>query len=369
MPLTWHILTGEYPPACGGVGDYSAALAAALAEAGDAVHVWTPAHQTELRSGVAVHALPDAFGEDSRDRLDAAFASTPGIVLLQYVPNALGSRGANLPFCSWFSHLRRRVADARVMFHEPYFYFTWSRPWAPGNALAVAQRMMARQLLHGAHRVYYSTDTWRRYLPANDDQQALTLPIPSTIPCAAPAADGERFAAGHFGTYGDHVGDELRAILPALAARVPGIRIALIGEGGPAFRDEIGRSEPALARDAWAPGRLDPQAVASALRACDVLLQPYPDGITTRRTSVMAGLKNGVATVTTAGELTEEVWQETGAVALVPAGDAGAFANKTAALLNDATARRELGARGAATYEARFSMARTIASLRGGTAS
>src|SRR5947209_3461982 len=37
----WHLVTGEYPPRPGGVGDYSALLAAGLAAAGGEVHVWT----------------------------------------------------------------------------------------------------------------------------------------------------------------------------------------------------------------------------------------------------------------------------------------------------------------------------------------
>ena len=39
--VSWHILTGEYPPRPGGVADYTSQVAAGLAEAGDEVHVWT----------------------------------------------------------------------------------------------------------------------------------------------------------------------------------------------------------------------------------------------------------------------------------------------------------------------------------------
>jgi hypothetical protein len=300
-------------------------------------------------------------------------------VLLQYVPTAMGMRGANLPFCFWFARMARRVADARVMVHEPYFYFTWARPWALGNALALVERLMARVIVRDAHRVYQSTDSWRRFLPNVARAASLeTLPIPSNIPHApAPAAVADFRAragangiplAGHFGTYGAHVIRELRAILPAVVKERPSVRLALVGEGGPAFLDSLRATQPEVANRAFATGRLDPASIAAALRACDVLLQPYPDGITTRRTSVMAGLANGVPTVSCAGALTERVWSETGAVALAPAGNAPAFAAAAVTLLQDGPARDALGRRGAAVYAERFSMDRTIAILRGAAA-
>lgn len=375
MSRTWHLLTGDYPPDCGGVGDYAESLAEALAQGGDEVHIWTPAGAArQPRARVALHTLPDAFGRASRDAMQRAWAVTPGIVLLQYVPNALGAKGANLPFCRWFSRLRSRVDDVRVMFHEPFFYFTWTRPWAVTNALALVQRRMARALLAGAAHVYYSTETWCRYLPRDG---AETLPIPSSLPVAEGAgiarqretASGGHPDAplvGHFGTYGAHVAGELSATLPALFAAVPGLRLALLGAGGPAFLSSLLARHPEFRDRAWAPGRLDPGPLACALRACDVLAQPYPDGVTTRRTSLMAGLKNGVATISTDGALTEPVWSETGAVALAPAGATAAFAAATAALVRDAAAREALGRRGAAVYSERFSMEHTIAVLRSG---
>jgi glycosyltransferase involved in cell wall biosynthesis len=269
------------------------------------------------------------------------------------------------------------MPDVRVMFHEPYFYFRRSRPWAASNALAIVQRWMTRLLLAGSTRVYYSTETWRRYLHPGDGRVAQALPIPSTIPDAASDAEiarardaataGDRggLLVGHFGTYGAHVAAELREILPELVARMPGIRIALLGDGGPRFARDLA----AVGAPVWAPGRLAPSGVAAALRACDVLLQPYPDGITTRRTSAMAGIGNGVATVTTSGALTEPVWSETGAVALAPAGDARAFVDAAATLLRDADARAALGRRASAAYAAHFSMEHTIAILRGAPAS
>ena len=113
---------------------------------------------------------------------------------------------------------------------------------------------------------------------------------------------------------------------------------------------------------------LDRDSAAAALQACDVLVQPYPDGITTRRTSVMAGLNSGIATVSTAGPLTERIWVESRAVALAPVGDVTAFADQVALLTRDAAAREALGRRGAQLYADRFSIERTVAVLRGAAA-
>jgi len=372
--VNWHLVTGEFPPDCGGVGDYSADLAQALAAAGDTVHVWTvrPASARQ-GDGIVVHGLPDRFGRRSRSTLEAAWQATPGIVLLQYVPNALGARGANLPFCLWLHGVHRAGADVRVMFHEPYFYFTLVRPWR--NALALVQRAMAATLLRAADTIYMSTETWMRYLRQSDGHRRFqTLPIPSSIPSSpsralvdsyrAQIAGYESVVIGHFGTYGDHVGAELLAVLPAIHALLPAARFALVGAGSREFLDRLHPRAPDVASRAWASGRVSGNDVSALLRACDLLVQPYPDGITTRRTSAMAGLKNGVAIVTTSGELTERVWTESGAVALVPAGDSNAFAQAVARLTDDAGARSALAAAGARAYERHFSMPHTIAMLR-----
>ena len=62
------------------------------------------------------------------------------------------------------------------------------------------------------------------------------------------------------------------------------------------------------------------------------MLQPYPDGISSRRTSAMAALSHARPVVTTSGPLTEDVWEASGAAVLVPVADATGLAEATAAL-------------------------------------
>lgn len=373
--MIWHILTGEYPPFCGGVGDYTALIARSLEAAGDTVRVWMPSGYGE--SDDAVRMLPDRFGAASRKVLRRAWTHEPGIILVQYVPNVFGARGANLAFCRWLRQEAAGGCDVRVMFHEPYFYFSLNRPWR--NALAAIQRVMAAELIQASRCIYMSSPNWIRYLaPYGRLPDAVALPIPSTVPehsdsvlearyRASMQGPGMPLVVGHFGTFGEHVAGELRSIVPRLLDAMPNVHLAFIGRGSTEFVDSL-RSTPIPAERTWASGSLDGAETAAALRACDLLLQPYPDGVTTRRTSVMAGLQNGVATVTSDGFLTEPIWHEAAPVALAPAGDAVAVVTAIAALLRDNGARQALARRGRQVYRDQFSIERTLAALRASVA-
>ena len=356
MRVTLHLLTGEYGPDTGGVGAYSHALVQALTHRGLRVRVWNTLDRTLQQS------------------LPAALATEPGCVLLQYVPNALGARGANVGFCQWLLSLRRQGADVRVMFHEPYFYLSWNPAL---NGLAMMQRMMAAILLRASSRTYVSTEQWSRYLSsyAPTGTAFTVLPIPSTLP-SDPSAEsvaawrariaGERtMVAGHFGTYGSHVGGDLAPMVPALLDRVEELRFVCIGRGSEQFVDRLGYRYPSIANRVVATGALDPADAAAALAACDVALQPFPDGVTTRRTSVMAPLALGVATVTSRGFLTEPLWSEAPSVVLSPASDTAAHVDAAVSLLRDDSTRTQLGGLGRRLYDRRFTLDRTVQVLVG----
>lgn len=363
--MRWHVLTGEYPPGCGGVGDYTALLGSALRAAGDTVEIWT------ARGDAPAHRLPDAFGAGSRRVLDAALRAAPGTVLLQYVPQALGARGVNVVFCRWIARLARMGVDVRIMFHEPYTYFS-ARPWQ--SVQAVLQRRMAATLLASGAQLYASTETWGRYLARVGAVSGLrVLPIPATVPADPPVPVTEDMAArvragagavvGHFGTYGAHVTGELVRLLRA-AHIAPGLRLAFLGEGSERFVGDLRNRVPAAGAAAVALGRLGPAEISAALRACDVVIQPYPDGVTTRRTSVMAALANGCAVVTTDGPLTESVWRAAGPARLYPVADPSGGADLVQALLRDPASRHALGRRARETYQRAFSIERTVEQLR-----
>lgn len=377
MSTHWHVVTPELPPVCGGVGDYVAQVAEALARSGDAVTVYAPsaARHWGPPKDVEVMHLDDRFGPRSTRAITGRLSRDAGArLLVQYVPAVFGRRGTNVGFCRWLLSRRQAGVDVRVMFHEPYLYLRW-RP--DHIVTAFTQRAMAAILLDAAMHLYLSTDTWRRYLGRlrpDAIQSAVTLPIPSAIPCvdASHAARTTRsallgqssFLVGHFGSYGDHIAPMLRTIFRDLLTSDPRIAIVCTGTGSDRFLKRFIASNPAARRRIVACGRASAEDISVQLQACDVLVQPYPDGVTTRRTSVMAGLANRCAVVTTDGKLTEGVWRTSDCVALAPAGDAHALAHRIRELLTDEQARNAFQSRALATYQSCFALRHTIDALR-----
>jgi len=382
----WTILTCEYPPGCGGVGDYTAQVAVALANAGDRVTIVCPprtdSYAPSAIAGIDVVVLDDLYGRAGRraiaTRLDAPKYGDVSPILVQYVPTGYGLRGANIPFCRWLlARAERRLDDVRVMFHEPYFEYTWSP--IRRNALAAAERVMARTLLRAASRVYLSTDAWRRYLAPHAMRRRAdefeTLPIPSAIPRCEDVHEiahrrhqllgSSSQLVGHLGTFGSQVAPMLTDTLPAMLGRRGDLSAVFVGAGSDLFARQLMEAHPALQGRIHGTGRLDAKDVAVFIAACDLLLQPYPDGVTTRRTSTMAGLINRRPVLTTTGHLTEPVWTETAAVALAGAGDSEWFIASALSLLAAEGERAALAERGERTYRQRFALSHTVRSLRG----
>jgi glycosyltransferase involved in cell wall biosynthesis len=373
----WHIITGEYPPQPGGVSDYTALVARSLAATGDRVHVHAPRslRAAAAEDSITVHALPGHFGPQALAELDAVLARLPprSRVLVQYVPHMYGWKAMNVGFCLWLL-LRRQLAPW-VMFHEVTFPCRRGQRFRH-NVLGAVNHVMAAMVAHAATRIFFSTPAWgcllRRLAPGRRPMH--WLPVPSNIPTrvgeAGPAAlraelgaGPERLVVGHFGTFGGMNADMLATALPPLLA--PGDRAALlIGRGSVAFAQRLTQAHPWLAQRLRARGESTGQEVATALAACDLLVQPYPDGVSTRRGSLMAGLALGVPLLTTAGFATEPIWAEEELVALAPAGDAGALVHTAERLLGDPRGRRQLGLRGSAGYACHFSIEHTVRILR-----
>jgi glycosyltransferase involved in cell wall biosynthesis len=384
-PQRWCIVTCEYPPIEGGVSDHTRLLATALAEAGDSVDVWCPpapedAGDVPVVEGVTVHVLPSRFGPGAIGALRRAIRALPPDVrvLVQWVPTAFGWRMMNLPFALMLFGLPRRRLELYV--HET----GWEpsrEPWR--RALAgMVHRVMTWLAARSAHRVFVTIPAWSnrlsllgmRGLPPELEPE--WVPVPSNLPIDADAARArelrramlagtrQRILVGHFGTYGRwHM-----ALMPHVVTRLldeAGDRtMLLVGRGGEALRDYVVGERPELAARIVATGALSPDEASAHLAACDVLVQPYEDGASTRRGSLMAGVALGRPTVTNRGRHTETLWSTEKPVHLTDSPAPHALAGAVTKLLADAALRERIAANARLVHAERFALARAVAALR-----
>lgn len=376
--MTWHIITGEYPPLIGGVSGYSHLVAHGLANAGDEVHVWCPTQPTVPGSnGVTVHAeLGHISRRDLRavDRRLDEFAS-PRRLLVQWVPHGFGYRSMNVAFCLWLWRRARRGDRVEIVVHEPYLAFgEGAVRW---TAAASVHRVMTMILARAASRIWISIPDWeRRWRPytLGRDVPFTWLPIPNTLP--TPNRDDvdrvrARYAAtagpivGYVGSYGTVATRMLGVALPDILAGSPTSIALLLGRNSDACHRQLMNTHPALRSRIHTSGALSSSALAEHVAACDLLVQPYPDGISSRRTSAMAGLALRVPIVTTRGHLTEPLWDATRSVVLVDVNEPRRLGDETLRLLADDEERARLASRGRDTYDRHFHLSHTIGALRG----
>ena len=332
-------------------------IAEGLAEAGDDVHVWCPPG-SDGGAGLRVKIHPDLGRIGPRDfrAVDCLLDkfAPPRRLLVQWVPHGFGWHSMNLPFCLWVHRRARRGDRVELMVHEPFLEFRGGR--VHHGVMAAIHRLMTIVLLNAASRIWIAIPAWERLLRPYALGRRVRfdwLPIPSLIApgdIAEASTIRQKYAGhgnllGHFGTFNPDVSRLIVERLPGAMAGKPSTSLLLLGVGSERFRAELISAYPNLRERVHAVGFVPASQLGAYLSACDVCVQPYPDGISSRRTTAMACLSLGVPMVTTHGHLTESLWLESNAVSLVGAADASAFTREVQRLLGDEHERRRLAER------------------------
>jgi len=397
----WHIITCEYPPQVGGVSDYTKLVAEGLAEAGDEVHVWAPrvaggnegkgqrakgeGEEQESRgrqqaAGVTVHRELGRFRPSDLRRVGKHLDQfpSPRRLLVQWVPHGYGYRAMNIWFCVWLWWRAKFKRDrVELMVHEPFLAFregSWKQ-----DLVAVVHRVMMAMVLNAASRVRISIPGWESRLRPYAFGRRLRyewLPIPSNLPVVIDSvgvretrrryAHNGNLLVGHFGTGEPHITDLLLTAMTSLVKEHAELQLLLIGLGSEQVLTQLTQKVPNLMGKVQATGWLPPHDLSLHVSACDLMLQPYPDGISSRRTSAMVSLSHGTPVITTTGHLTEPMWAESTSVALAPVEKIDNVAGLTADLFSDSRERERVAAVAKKLYRERFDIRHTIEALRAG---
>ncbi len=326
------IVTGEYPPMQGGVGAYTDLLARHLADQNQQVYLFSRAgtHSTDLPLEAGISAWGPAslwavrrWARDSRLQIvcvqfqTAAFDMSPWV---HFLPDA-----ASVPVVTTFHDLRFPYLFPKAGLLRDWIVMRLARASAGVIVTNDEDEMQVRHLPHTA--LIPIASNILAELPQPFD------PVPWRKQAGASAGD---FLLAHFGLVNYSKG--LDVLLESLAAlRQMGVPARLVVIGG-----EVGSSDPSnaayaakiealVARLGLAPytrftGYLqDEVAVGSFLKASDMVVLPYRDGVSLRRGSLMAAVRYGCPITTTTSRVEITLFRDGHNMLLVPPNDSAAL--------------------------------------------
>ncbi|MEO8287360.1 MAG: glycosyltransferase [Chloroflexota bacterium] len=326
------MITGEFPPAQGGVGDYTCHLTQALNKQGTATRVLTripdeaaerpaqPAHNSVLGTRYSVLDTPRiTLGSI----LSAVRGTRSSVAHIQYQTGAYQMR----PTINLIPLLLKTIwrGPTVVTFHDllvPYLF-----PKA-GPVRVWANRLLARSATAAITTNPADASRLRHW----GVRRVSLIPIGSNIPNIPPAGfNRETWRAEHgitsgttliayFGFLNSTKGiDDLLRALAMLRANKGGqsYRLMMVGGGlgssDPTNRatasqlDDLARTLGVADMLLWT-GYLSPRDVSAALLSADLAALPYADGASFRRGSLMAVLEHELPIVTTRPAADGGIW-------------------------------------------------------------
>jgi glycosyltransferase involved in cell wall biosynthesis len=259
------------------------------------------------------------------------------------------------------------------MVHEPYLPFR-RKQWRQNFAAAV-HRVMTVILMSAAHYVWVSVPAWEKRLRAYSLRRQISvkwLPVINNVPIAhgAGASDTRaRYACesdmliGHFGTFTPKTAESIAPIVSAFR-HDSCYRFLFIGKGSEQFVGHLQQLVPIANNRLHATGALTHCEISKSVAGCDLMMQPYQDGASSRRTSLMTAIAHGKPVVTTDGPQTEQIWKDSRAVLLAPVDDKETFVRLTERLAGDKALRATLGSAASKLYNDHFDIRHVLAAIR-----
>ncbi|MEP7189856.1 MAG: glycosyltransferase family 4 protein [Roseiflexaceae bacterium] len=316
------MLSAEYPPRPGGIGDYTRRLGQALVERGQRVLVFTIADcrlqiidldGSILNPKSKIQNLKSNWGwRISRDVRAALQQTRPDILHIQYQTGAYGMHPA-INFLPWRLRGTQHRPAVVVTAHDllpPYLF-----PKA-----GQLRQWVTRRLLDDADAVVVTNqDDYERvrgWQPRPAPRPLARIPIGSNIAVAPPehydrASWRARLGIGanetlltFFGLISLSKG--LETLLDALAQLPAHFRLMVIGGAATApedrayadaIRQQIARL--GLEQRVTITGQCAEADVSAHLLAADIAALPFADGASFRRGSLLAALAHGLPVVTT----------------------------------------------------------------------
>jgi hypothetical protein len=296
------------------VADFSALLAGGLAAEHDVLLVH--AEPAAGPSAVAAKTVPPGWGRDTTTAVERVLEEwQPEVVVAQFVPQLYGWRGAKPFFVLLMRRLARKGIPLITIAHE------FNAPWSASPkrlGLALAQRILFRILVRSSRRVVLTTpyacaqirDRYRG-LPA---ERFVAIPVGATLPvqplteeqlraarAAVGVADGQPVVA-MFGSAIPAVAPLVESVLKHVQ-QISGAVLIVLGRASGSWSGRLRAAFPRL--KVVETGPVDAAVLSRDIAMADLVICFYPDGASTRRTSMIAALAHGKTVVSNSGTLTD----------------------------------------------------------------
>lgn len=353
------LISGEFPPMPGGVGDFTRILGERLVDQGHDVRVLS-------RAGT------------KSDRLELSVARNWGPACIPAIRDWARRRGVtivNLQFqtaaydMSPLVHFLPTFLDAPVVttFHDlrhPYL-FPKAGPLRDWIVMRLARSSAGVIVTNQEDDLRLQALSRRRLIPLGSS-------VPSAPGKESEAAawrrragaEADTFVLGHFGFVKAVKGlDYLIEALAKLRARGCDWRLILFGGGQNAVdsdedaaycqRLKLRIRQHGLTDLVTWTGFLTDQEASACFQAVDLMALPFTDGASFRRSSLIAAIHNGCAILSTEPAVNVEVFQHASNLWLVQANSADAIENAIAGLMREGDGLKRLR-QGAAQLSARF---------------
>ena len=273
------------------------------------------------------------------------------LLVLPYNPFMWGPRGFAPRLVQDVAALRRSRERPQLLLAMHELYLPISDPRS--LVMGAWQRAQLGALFLLADRRFASIEPWAtrlsRLRPTSHLPSGSNLPDARAERAAVRAELGieELFAVATLSTgHPSHLTTYVEAVLSGLRANEVPTAFLQLGAGAadvelpPGIRVER-------------PGMLPAARLAALLASADLLLTPFVDGVSTRRSSFMAGLCQEVAVLGTHGALTDAMLVGRG-LELIEVGRQELYAERAVSLAADHPARRRAGRSGRELFEREF---------------
>ncbi len=315
------MITGEYPPMEGGVGDFTRQISRALHDRGHEIHVLTSEDpeqpEEEERDRTIIHRALDSWSWVAHNKITQWIDTlNPDVVNIQYQAAAYQLRGSINLFPRWQGrHMRIPIVSTFHDLRPPYLF---------PKAGALRQWAITQMAAYSDGVIVTNGEDYNELSERLKDEELPRMRLIHIGSNIAPhPPDGyhrgiwrtqhniaeDALLVGFFGFLNESKGIEtlLKAVHQLRKQDVPAQLIFIGGRTGTSDVTNIAYAEKidglieelALTDVVQRTGFVPPQEVSAALLATDVCALPYRDGVSLWRGTLHACLVHGCAIVTT----------------------------------------------------------------------